>query len=469
MKDVLTVIEFSSQSVKIAQTGISQKRLIFNMIAKDGIPDSEDEFVKEIDRAIKANSLKIDNLIVSLDRSLVTIRAIRLPSTDEKEIEDMSKWQAAKLLPYKIDEMSICHQTIKVDESGLSHVVLAIVPKNIIRKFTNICETLRLQTKIITISSEGLLHWAVGIQSINTDTVLLLVDIDKNKAELAVVYRDKFIFSRSFSLPQSQSDMQSRKRIVDEAKLSIDAYRKQEASQQISKIVLTGSNNQIADMTALFEQEFNLPTEFIGHLRNLYSKYAANTPKTNDDFSFASVCGSALNSRLLKINLCPQEIKDRMLYLEKKKELLKTLTLGFFAVLFISIILGLNFYNKRKIISILNSQIDKINPAASEIQDIKNKIAVINSQSNSEGSCMEILREIHKITPPEIYLNTFLFEEGKMLTIKGTAPTMSLVFNFVPILDKSSFFESVQVRYATQRKMQTEELTDFEITCKLSG
>jgi len=46
---------------------------------------------------------------------------------------------------------------------------------------------------------------------------------------------------------------------------------------------------------------------------------------------------------------------------------------------------------------------------------------------------------------------------------------MSVAFSYVPILNKSEFFENVQVRYATQRKAVGSELTDFEIICPLKN
>jgi len=468
-KDILTVIEFSSNSIKLAQSYSNKQKFITKFALQENIGDSELEFTKKLEKIIKENHLKINNLVVSLDRSLVTIRSIKLPSTSEEEIKSMAEWQAAKLLPYKVDEIVSSYQTINIDKGGFSQIILVIVPRNIIRKFTNVCDALKLRPQNITLSSEGLLRWYVDYQSHGIEDTLLLVDIRKKSSELVIIDRDKFIFSRSFSFTNIQGEGIIKKKIIEEAKLSIDSYRKQDSFQKLKKVVLTGNKEEISGLAPLFTEEFGLPVEVVNHLENIDFRKESARPDVKPHYSFASVCGLALAQKPPQIDLCPQETKDSILYLQKKRELFKTVVLGACAILVFASMLSFNFYHKKQFIEMLDEQIDKIEPTANEIQAIKNKIDIINAQLNNKNSCIEILKELHLITPADIKLNTFLFEESNNVALKGTAPTMSLVFSFVPILNKSPLFANVQVKYATQRKMKTRELTDFEIICKLSN
>lgn len=468
-KRTYTVIEFSSRGIKLIQSTFKKQRIITKLSSQDNIEESEFGFVSALDKIIKIESVRMDNLLISLDRSLATIRFIKLPTTNFQEIENMAQWQAAKLLPYKIDELVASHQIIKVDKEGFSYVLLCIVPKNTIKKFIDICETLKLKPQDITLSSEGLAQWYSSFQSEKLiDEALVLVDIDREKAELVILYQDKFIFSRSFTLGDMQKDSQIKRKLVDEVRLSIDSYYKQETFLPIKKMVLTGDKDYILDLPTLFRVEFNLPIEVIDHLSKSNFDKKIKSSIIPKNYSFASIFGLALSKVLPQINLLPKEAKDRILYFKKRKELFKTVSLTVFAILIFLGIFGFNFYNKKKIIQVLDRQLQEIDPTAKEVENIKDKIAIINAQLSIEGSCIEILREIHRITPKDIYLTTLIFEEKNEVTIKGTAPTMSLVFSFVPILNESPLFENVQTRYATQRKMRTGELTDFEISCKLS-
>ena len=77
------------------------------------------------------------------------------------------------------------------------------------------------------------------------------------------------------------------------------------------------------------------------------------------------------------------------------------------------------------------------------------------------------LRDVKKLIDTSFGEEVPLIE--KEVILKGNAPSMTLVFSFVPILNKSEFFENAQVKYATQRKTRRGELTDFEIICPLSS
>lgn len=465
-KGVKTVIEFSQDKIKLVQSHFKKKSSISCLIYKDDIESSEYGFTNALSTIIKTNRLKIDNLIISLERSLASMRFVKLPSVNEREIRDMAQWQAAKLLPYKIEEIVVYHQTVKTTEDGFSYVLLVIVPKSIVTRFTYVCEALKLQPKGITISSEGLLHWYSQLQSKACDEAVALIEICKSKFELAVIYQNRFIFSRSFTFMQIEDEIEFTKKVIEETKLSIESYQKQ-MLEPIKEIVLTGNKTWISDFAPLLSDEFSLAVSVIDQFENINLEKDTVNTVIDKNISFASVCGLALSQRHLQINLVLQEVKDRTLYLEKKKQLIKTASLVIVALLVFLGLLGFNLYNKKQIIDSLDSRLAKINPTASEIQNIKNKMAIIKTQLNYENSCLEIFREIHKITPKEIYLSTFIFEEDKEVILKGRAASMSLVFSFVPILNNSLFFKDAQVRYATQRKTQTGELTDFEIFCPL--
>ncbi|MFC1708993.1 pilus assembly protein PilM [Candidatus Omnitrophota bacterium] len=467
-----TVIEFSNHSIKLIQSrlNMSKLRFISQLAIKENIADSQEAFIEALDKIITHNHLKIGDLIVSLERSLVTIRSVKLPSADEEEIRDMVELQTVKFLPYRIDEMVVSHQTIKTEEGDLSHVILVIVPKGIVKKFTNICEALKLRPQLITLSSEGLLQWYMNIRPLTINDTLLLVDIDKGKTEVAVVSGGKLFFSRSFSLTHITDNGQKNKKIMDESRLSLDYYRKQESFRKIEKIVLTGNKARAYDLSSLFNDTFGLPVEVIDNLQNLVLRHAADeAPESRQYSSFIAASGLVLSPNLPQINLCPQETKDKAFYHKLKKELFKAAALALAMLLVFLGMYGFGLRYKKNTINRLNEQIRKISPAAKQIQDIKNRIALINSQLDRKNSCIEILKEIHQIAPAGIFLSTFLFQESDRVIIKGTAPAMSLAFSFVPILNQSHFFENVEVSYATQRKTKTGELTDFEIICRLDS
>ena len=86
---------------------------------------------------------------------------------------------------------------------------------------------------------------------------------------------------------------------------------------------------------------------------------------------------------------------------------------------------------------------------------------------DTKNSALEVLREIHKVVPQEIYLTNISFEEGKLISLRGTSKAMSEVFKFVKTLEGLPIFKNVKTKYVTKRRLKGKDLTDFEITCPL--
>ncbi len=111
-------------------------------------------------------------------------------------------------------------------------------------------------------------------------------------------------------------------------------------------------------------------------------------------------------------------------------------------------------------------------------QDIKEKVAETEARSEkldiarnlarNQGHVLRVLRELYERMPEGISLATLSYERDRALIIKGTAKDLSDVFQFIPVLEKSPYFESVASQYASKRKVLDKEYTDFQIQCMLS-
>jgi len=469
-KGASAVIEFSPARIKIVQATVNSKTIFTHLVSLECRQDSERGIIEAAAGAIKAHRLCLDRCVVCLDRSYVSSRIIKLPTVNQDEIKDMVRWQAAKLLPHFIDEIVVSHRTITVSDDGFSYVLVVVVPQSSVEKYARICDGLRLKPSLFTISSEGLQEWYRSQQSsFGADDVCALFDIEEGRCEAVVLFQGKFVFSRSFSLPAGMQTAQVKQKIIEEVRASLESYGKQEIYRPIKSTVLIGDENKIKDFVSFFTYNFSLTPRCIHHFANLDIKKASTIVSSEGTVSFASACGCLLGENALSFNLMPAQSQFRLLYAEKKQQLKKTLILAVCAAVFFLGAVSSSFHRKKQFIDSLDAQINSINPAAREIETIKNKMAIISDQLDSRGSCLEILRELYAVTPEEISLAAFIFDDEKSVVIKGNAAKMSSVFNFVPVLSRSDFFDNVEVRYATQRRTARGETTDFELVCQLNA
>jgi Tfp pilus assembly PilM family ATPase len=463
-----TIIEFSAYSLKLAQY-LKKEKIITNLFIPEAPTDSKEGFIKALDKIIKTNHLKVSDLTISLERSFSSLRIAKLPPVTEEEIVQMAQWQAAKIFPLNFEQVTTSYKRIKIDRKDFAYVVLVAVPKNIIMKFLDICSVLRLTPQFISLSCEGLLQWYVQQNSgRDKHSAVALIEIDNNKIELVIIYENNLIFSRSLSLDLSGNENQTIRKSVAELQLSLALYKRQELSPTIDKIVLTGGSGYILKFSSALNSELNLPVEAMDYLRGFNAREDILKQELAPNISLASICGFIKTSGPPEINLIPQEIKDRLFYIKKKKEFLKTIYLSFFAILVIFLSASSNLYYKEKIITRLDKQILETGKAAEKISNIKNKILILDRHLGNQNSCLEVLKEIHKAIAEGVYIDTFIFQEDSQVNLKGSAPGMPLILESVARLNESLVFREAQIKYVTQTKTEAGESTDFEIICKLA-
>ncbi len=137
-------------------------------------------------------------------------------------------------------------------------------------------------------------------------------------------------------------------------------------------------------------------------------------------------------------------------------------------LILISIAVVNKLHQKEELLRMLESKLKSVAPSAQDIGRMKEISGIVGSESSQRARPLLVLNELYRIAPSSINLALYKYEDGKV-DIKGTASALSEVFRFVKLLDDSSYFKNVEVKYAAKRKMQEVEFVDFEISCPLSG
>ncbi|MCX5712251.1 MAG: pilus assembly protein PilM [Candidatus Omnitrophica bacterium] len=132
--------------------------------------------------------MKPSSLILSLSRSLVTVRNLHLPSQDKQEITQMIDLNVARMVPYKRDEILFSYKLLGVDEMGYSKVILAIVKSDSIRKQVKTIENAGYPIDQISLSSYGVADWCYNNfrSGINQTDLYLFLDIDSSFSDFII-------------------------------------------------------------------------------------------------------------------------------------------------------------------------------------------------------------------------------------------------------------------------------------------
>jgi Tfp pilus assembly protein PilN len=76
---------------------------------------------------------------------------------------------------------------------------------------------------------------------------------------------------------------------------------------------------------------------------------------------------------------------------------------------------------------------------------------------------MEVLAELHRLTPANVYLDSIACGPGSSVVLRGGAQAMSDVLQLVGALEESAIFQGAR----STRMVTTRGRVEFEVTCAM--
>jgi len=475
---VTTVFQIDNNWVRLIQVEELKHEKKISMIKAIEIANLSDENI-----ALKISELAVElkinsrYLFLSIPRHLTTTRNLDLPSANPLEIKDMIELQIGKQTPYASDEVIKDYQILGSNADGYSKVLLVIVHRDIVDRYFKILDSAGLKVQKVSFSSEGLLNWMnlAFRGKLTAEKVHILIEVDYDTSDFEVVLDDKLVFGRSISLGFSQFPGQLelwQKKFIEEVNHSIYAYQNEIMGKEIDKIIISRPR-LVGDSLdkAVLEKEFGASVEIIDQFKDIpMTDEGANSYNNlvRTDLSFAGLIGLGLPAGENKIDLVPQEHQIGKAVKEKGKDLyFMGILLVFILVAVSGVFLG-RMYNKERYLGQLKQRLSQIDNKTKELNSMVRGIETIKDRVQTRAMSLNLLYEVHKSIPPEAHLISLTFDGKENITLRGEANEMSEVFDFVSKLEESDYFKNVKSKYATKRKVEDKEVTDFEISCPLA-
>lgn len=371
--------------------------------------------------------------VLVIPRYLVTLRFIELPSTDASEISQMAEFQALKELPYPKEEIISSYRNIGSYKKGFSSIMLVIAKRQIIEQMmaeaANKPDAVGLETELFYLNLLKL-----GIPKY--ETVVLAIEIHKDYSEVIVLDNKRPIFSRGFRNEE----------FFEELERSMIAYKRERNVREIQEAaVVYHSSLSVENIKQNIKEYFRIPVNYYEYKENL----------------------SGLKLPL-EINLLPKEVIDQKLYKQNYQEILLSYMLLLVAAVMLASFFLFKLHEKNRIIAMFSEKTDRIQAEVDALNNFIKKTDVIKSQNEAGELIINILKESYKLVPGDIALSGLDYDGKDAIYYKGTTREMASVFNFIKILEKSEYFEKVEVKYATKKEGGNREMADFNILCKIN-
>ncbi|MDD5680594.1 MAG: pilus assembly protein PilM [Candidatus Omnitrophica bacterium] len=464
---LITAIDIADNLLKVFTITNDKKGSTLTVVDSVKLPaDDEKAIAREVRLMVSRNKVAKSYFIVNFPRHLVTIKSIRLPTTNESEIRNMAELQAIKYLPYSREEIVISHKMISMAPEGYSDILLVLVQKRLVSKYINIFRYAGINVEKIGLSSEGILNWYARLGRKDSDSVGI-IDVDSYHTHIQVVKDKNLLFTRSISFDAGAADPDMNI-LLREIKLSLDSYYK-EKNENVSRLIVSGGEDCSKKVADFLKANMAVPCEIVGQLGGLNVEKAAK--QSLDKFkniSYNALLGLAMLSENIEVNLIPYDMLEKKKEDAAKRELVKSAVLLLCILVAFFGILEKKMIGKRIYLRNLEKKIATIEPEVERLSRLKESTELINNQLMFKGSSIDVIRELYRILPKDASLTLLEFDDKGRLLLRGTAKELSSAFNLLPILEKSPYFESAKINYAAKRSFKQAEFADFEIVCQMS-
>jgi len=412
------------------------------------------------------NKLKYNKepIILSLPRSSVTCRYLKVPAADEAQIEKMVALQAGRYLPYPAGEIISGYQVISTDNKGYSQICIVVAHKQLIEDYLSLFSALKCRFFSVIVSSFGLYNLYRSMPNLQ-DEPLLLMDIDSKQIELAIISKTGMLFSRAFKLNrQILTNWQDI--LVQEINLTIDAYVKESSLKSVPKIIILAQSSIAEEFLKAIRGRMRLDAEVMPYIKNIKFFPEVSNKVLTSEYSFGSLLGLGLMRLPESLNLIPDSVREinKRALLRRQGFQVALLIAAIF--IFFSAALFKNLGSKAAYLNGLKSELNSISKEGMLLENLAKRLNV--KQKKLTGVfCVEILSGLYQAIPERISLTSFTYNQNKELILSGQAQELNSVFGLVSKLEESDVFKkfNIKVRYATQRRLRETEVVDFEIIC----
>jgi len=474
-KKVTIGLEIGTRWITLVQMEEGRKaKRISRVVAKRLSAPSDEAISREIKELFAELKLRNPRLVTSIPRHLATVRFLKLPSTKESEIKEMVTFQVERQIPYSKEEVISGYQIVDTDLEGYSKVMLVIVHRDVVNRYLKILgDAGGFQPERLMLSSQAVSSAYLATRSAQAEPdagPIALVDLGPEAIEVDVIHRGRLIFTRGISLGEiSPFQEEGQAKVVEEVKRSFSVYQKEERELKVAKVILTGAREKVEALMSALHEELSMPVDTIHFLEEipLIKRFSPPSESEVKGFSLATAIGLALDSPGVEIDLLPQQIRRQREFASRKKDLIKACALSLAILTVGSGIFLKKLHVRESYLKSLKASVRRTEPEARKVEAMMRRARVIRGQLDVRGFSIDILYELYRIIPPRTSLSIFILDEKKTVTLRGASRSMSDVFRLVGILEESPYFQNVDVKYASKRKVKEKELTDFQIICPL--
>ena len=392
------------------------------------------------------------DITVPLRTSELLMRVMDIPAVDEKEITDIVGFQLDKVSPFPQDQLAISHEVLsQTDERSL--VLMVAAKRSCIDAVGDVFEAKGVRVH--------------GIDARVLGWMKLLGDEGHFAAEVCeILIIDDGV---DFSLVVMSNGLPAAFRMLDEEALNLNTVSG--LAEEIGYTLTTlETERELTSPAAIQFWSRGTPDKDV--LEKLSEMTGLSVlpheldrlPPLSEGISLRTLSDQS------RVELVPRE------WIEHQRRLLlrRQFTLIASVVVAAWLALLLVFYSVYKVRDIQLSKVEKqlaaIEPEARQALENREKLKALQVYTDRSDSALECLLDITQRLPPgDIEFASYNYKKGKGVTLRGSAGSDEIVYDYFNALTDSDLFEDLKDQSVNTKTIKGEKIAVFSATLDLPG
>jgi Tfp pilus assembly PilM family ATPase len=442
----LISIECDPTEVRVAVgtsglTGVSLEHVVAAPLILDASEDllGSVKTFQAVQSLLKQIGVRSGNAIVCVGRSNVELRSLTLPTVDKNELPDMVRFAAQRQFANAGESWPVDYVVIPSNHENMTDCLAATINPAIVDRIGKIVESLGLSLSQVVLRPLASATMAIVKQPALASTNVLLMELFRDEADMAIIERGHVVFMRNVRFSQPLEGAVNHQALQAEIKRTLISAASQRTDLAIDEIRIWGSQQQHTDTCKSLSEALKVNVATLDPLELLDASKTVRAEAGNNSGKFASVVGALLAPQVSARLIDFSNPKKR----EEKKRPLRTYAL---AGTVAAVLLGGGYLWYRSSHSALDG----------EIQAMEADIAR-NAESIKISS--KKLKDWEKV-------ETFLegdynwLDELAFLSQKA-APADKVVFGATSFtIDQRSNASSISTKFVTRRQEDVPDIQD---------
>jgi len=413
---------------------------------------------------------KYKPLVLSIPRNQTTLRNLKFPAKDKKELDDIISLHLTQEVPYAREEIIHNYELVKKDAAGFSNVILGIMHRQTLVKQFSLFEKIGLYPDNILLSTFGVMAFLMKGRFANRAEagIRACVDVGDDFTDFFVFKGNQILFSRSIAVNNEYLKNEANvSKFVAELRQALIVSRVGKA-QDIEKLYMTGIKRSDTKLEESVEKLFKIKVETINPGDVIKAlKGIKNIDGILTKTSMVPLLGIAVEPLTSKFNFVLPEAKLRRDARQMTKNLFVTGGIILYLIVVSLMFFVGKIFSKEAYLNKVETEVRILQQANKRPLKELAKVKTIQNFTKYQDSFLCYYHELAKIVPKNITIDRLTYNKKKELAIVGRGTDMGEVFKFVRNLNSAKIFGEAELRYSRKASKSSGDFNEFNVSCRL--